>query len=335
MADQEQLVILEQGVEVWNLWRREHSDLKIDLSEANLVGAYLVNADLYQANLRRTTFYEANLNLANFFGADLREADLGGADLGGADFAETFLINADLENAQLIGTNLYSSHMHGANLNGALVSGTIFGDIDLRSVKGLGTVVHHGPSVIGIDTIYRSNGTIPEAFLRGVGVPENLITYMRSLVSQPLEYYTCFISYSTIDQTFVGKLHDDLQSNGVRCWFAPEDMKIGDKIRSRIDESIRNYDKLLLVLSEHSIASDWVEFEVEAALAKETKGKPTVLFPIRVDNTVMNSTTAWAAHIRNTRHLGDFTCWENDGHYQKALTRLLRDLKPEFQWSFH
>ena len=138
-----------------------------------------------------------------------------------------------------------------------------------------------------------------------------------------------------MDQIFAGKLHDDLQSNGVRCWFAPEDMKIGDKIRPRIDESIRTYDKLLVVLSEHSIASNWVEFEVETALAKETKGKPTVLFPIRLDNTVMDSTTAWAAHIKNTRHIGDFTCWENDSHYQKAFTRLLRDLKPELQWSFH
>ncbi len=45
----------------------------------------------------------------------------------------------------------------------------------------------------------------------------------------------------------------------------------------------------------------------------------------------MESTTAWAAHIKRTRHIGDFTRWKNHDAYQKALTRLLRDLKAETQ----
>ena len=57
-------------------------------------------------------------------------------------------------------------------------------------------------------------------------------------------------------------LHADLQAKGVRCWFAPEDMKIGAKILDAIDEAIRLRDKVLLVLSKDAIASDWVEGEV-------------------------------------------------------------------------
>lgn len=101
------------------------------------------------------------------------------------------------------------------------------------------------------------------------------------------------------------------------------------QIRPRIDETIRKYDKLLLVLSEHSVASKWVEFEVEAAMDKEQEEKPSVLFPVRLDNTVMNSTTAWAAHIKRTRHIGDFTNWKSHDNYQQAFNRLLRDLKAE------
>ena len=59
-----------------------------------------------------------------------------------------------------------------------------------------------------------------------------------------------------------------MQANNVRCWFAPEDMKIGDKIRSRIDEVINVHDKLLLVLSEESVNSEWVEKEVDTAFEK-------------------------------------------------------------------
>ena len=68
---------------------------------------------------------------------------------------------------------------------------------------------------------------------------------------------------------------------------------------------------------------------MEAAIAKETHGKPTVLFPIRLDNTVMDSATSWAAHIKRIRHIGDFTRWEDHDEYQKSFSRLLRDLKSE------
>ena len=77
-----------------------------------------------------------------------------------------------------------------------------------------------------------------------------------------------------------------MQDKGVRCWFAPEDMKIGDRIRPVIDQSIRVHDKLLLVLSEAAMGSQWVEQEVSTALRKERKQDKSVLFPIRVDNAV-------------------------------------------------
>ena len=160
---------------------------------------------------------------------------------------------------------------------------TIFRGIDLSQFKGLDAVKHIGPSSIDINTIYQSSGNIPEIFLRGAGIPDSFITYMRSLVGKPFDYYTCFISYSNKDEAFAKRLHADLQSNGVRCWFAPEDMKIGARIRLSIDESIRTYDKLLLVLSQDSMISQWVEQEVETALAKERKENRTVIFPIRLD----------------------------------------------------
>ena len=55
------------------------------------------------------------------------------------------------------------------------------------------------PSSIGIDSIYRSKGKIPEMVLRGAGVPEDFIIYMRSLAADPIEFYSCFISYSRIN----------------------------------------------------------------------------------------------------------------------------------------
>jgi hypothetical protein len=79
-------------------------------------------------------------------------------------------------------------------------------------------VEHWGPSIIGIDTLYRSHGNIPEVFLRGTGVSEDFIPYTKSLVGRPFEFYSCFISYSHADQPFAHRLHDQLQGRGIRCW---------------------------------------------------------------------------------------------------------------------
>lgn len=95
-------------------------------------------------------------------------------------------------------------------------------------------------------------GGLPESFLRGAGVPDTFIEYAASLIGNPIEYYTCFLSYSSKDDAFARRLYADLQAKGIRTWFAPEDLKIGDRFRSRIDESIRLHDKLVLVLSASS-----------------------------------------------------------------------------------
>ena len=142
---------------------------------------------------------------------------------------------------------------------------TILGDLDLGMAKGLETVTHIGPSTIGIDTIYRSKGKIPDSFLRGCGVPDNFIAYSNSLVNNPVEFYSCFISYSTKDQAFADRLFADLQTNGVRCWFAPHHGQRGRKLHEQIDEAIRVHEKLLLILSPDSMNSEWVKTEIAKA----------------------------------------------------------------------
>jgi hypothetical protein len=75
------------------------------------------------------------------------------------------------------------------------------------------------------------------------------------------------------------------------------------------------------------MASQWVEQEVETALARERQQSTTILFPVRIDNTVMGLETGWPALIRNTRNIGDFRRWKMHDVYQQAFDRLLRDLK--------
>jgi hypothetical protein len=62
-------------------------------------------------------------------------------------------------------------------------------------------------------------------------------------------------------------------------------------------------------------------------LAREQEQKRTMLFPICLDAAVMEIKTGWPAHIKNTRHIGDFRHWKDHDAYEKSLARLLRDLK--------
>ncbi|MBI3941524.1 MAG: toll/interleukin-1 receptor domain-containing protein [Chloroflexi bacterium] len=311
------------------------------LSEAHLVWAYLVGAHLSRADLHLAHLSGADLSRADLSGADLSRADLSGAHLSGAD-----LSRADLHLAHLVGADLRGADLVGADLRGAFLSKahfvradlsradfekariewTIFGNVDLSQAKHLDKVRHDGPSTVGIDTIYQSGGNIPEVFLRGAGVPDIFITYMRSLIGQPIQFYSCFISYSSKDQEFAERLHADLQAKQVRVWFAPEDLKTGDRFRERIDESIRVYDKLMVILSENSVGSVWVEKEVVTAMGREEDKRETVLFPIRLDDTVMKSDKYWASEIRHSRHIGDFCQWKDHDSYKKAFDRLMRDL---------
>ena len=97
------------------------------------------------------------------------------------------------------------------------------------------------------------------------------------------------------------------------------------------DESIRVFDKVMVVLSRESIQSPWVEDEVEAALERERKDKDkrVVLFPIRLDDEVMDTKQAWAASLHRRRHVGDFRQWKDHDAFKNGFDRLLRDLKAE------
>ena len=289
----------------------ENLDVTPDLAEANLRWANLRYANLKGANLKGANLVQAQLSRAELTGADLSGAHLGGTALDGADLADANCSNA----------HFYESTLGDTNLSGA---------------KGLDTCTHSGPSSLDFRTLLRS-GPISLRFLRGCGLSDLLIDYLPSLLNQPVQFYSCFISYSTKDQAFADRLHADLQSKGVRCWFAPHDIKAGKKIHEQIDEAIRIYDRLLLILSPASMNSDWVKTEIAKALKRERQEERRMLFPVRLVE--FDTLRDWecfdadagkdsAREIR-AYYVPDFSSWKDHDAYQREFEKLLRDLKPE------
>ena len=114
---------------------------------------------------------------------------------------------------------------------GQLIQGTlfetIFSNTNLTAVRGLETCRHDGPSTLDHRTLAQS-GPLPLVFLRGCGLPEALIEYLPSLLGETVQFYSCFISYSSADEAFCHRLHGRLQDAGLRVWFAPHDIQVGN-----------------------------------------------------------------------------------------------------------
>jgi hypothetical protein len=114
-------------------------------------------------------------------------------------------------------------------------------------------------------------------------------------------------------------------------------MQSGKKIHEQIDEAIRLYDRLLLILSKNSMESEWVATEIAKARKREVREKRRVLFPVRlVDFETLRDWECFDADTgkdsaREIREyfIPDFSKWKDHDSYQKAFDRLLKDLKAE------
>ena len=158
-----------------------------------------------------------------------------------------------------------------------------------------------------------------------------------SVASRQQLYASCFISYSTKDQTFADRLYSDLLLQGVSCWYAPHHAQGGRKLHEQIAREIDSHDRLLLILSEDSMNSEWVKTEIAHARQKELNENRRVLFPISLvpfetikqwKNFDADTGKDSAREIREY-FIPDFSDWKNHEAYRTAAERLLRDLKSE------
>ena len=93
----------------------------------------------------------------------------------------------------------------------------------------------------------------------------------------------------------------------------------GKKIHDQIDEAIRAYDRLLLILSEESMNSEWVKTEIRRARREEVKAGRRKLFPISlVPFEAIRDWEAFDADIGKDMavevreyFVPDFTCWKD------------------------
>jgi uncharacterized protein YjbI with pentapeptide repeats len=337
MANREHIKILKQGVKVWNKWRKDNPKIVPDLSnydfeEIHFDGIDFKNVDLehsmfFNSSLTRTLFSESNLHFTTF-----SDVNLSGSNFGFTTLRQVFFSDVYINYSILHYAIFYHVKFKNVDFAFAYMGDTALIGCDLSETVNLDEINHSGPSEISLDSLYKSSGKIPEVFLRKSGVPETFLTYATSLLTDPIEFYSCFISFTEKDNSFSERLYNDMQVEGIRCWRWKEDAKWGKTLRKSIDEAVRIYDKLVVICSKDSLNSPPVLEEIERALNKEDaqmkEGKEgEVLFPITIDNYIFNG---WDHYLKDRllrKTIGDFKGWKrNPEKYKKSVERLVKDL---------
>lgn len=349
----EHLAILKSGVKIWNEWRKQHSEIQPDLSQANLggldlrninlKGAELSQSEFTQSNLQKANLSRANLTYALLFEVNLENANLTGSRLLGADFAFSKLNGANLSrsvlhHANLTGCNLSrgilrraelmhtivcSASLVATDLTGARLLETIFVDTDLRKAKGLDTCKHLGPSTVDHRTLLKS-GIIPQIFFKACGMPNEMLEALTKAKAK-MVYHSTFIGYGEPDRGFAERLHRKLTAQGISCWVYSLDSTVGKVTWREITEKRRSADKMIITCSVKALARHGVLKEIEDQIDDD----PNKIIPISLDD-------RWKEEdfrvVRGTRDLKSFLIERNYADfrnlsYTKAIRQLLKALE--------
>ncbi|MCH8046689.1 MAG: toll/interleukin-1 receptor domain-containing protein [Planctomycetes bacterium] len=315
-----------------------------NLSYAKLSSAKVSHANLCGSDLSRASLFDAILIQAKLIGADLSYANLIQADLSRAD-----LRDADLSHAELGHTNLSYANLGNAKLSGSFLQLTLFVDVDLSAAKGLSDVVHEGPSHIDHATLSHRGWQLPEKFLRGCGLRPWEVTHARMYdpaitppqfielqykalderMTGPLYLGGVFISYSHDDSKFADKMYTRLEDDGANVWLDRHDALAGD-LQKQIDRAMRLNDVVLLILSESSVESDWVEHELKQARQKEKQEGRDVLCPVALDDTWKEKTDSdvlWGQLTK--KNILDFSKWKTKA-FEQPFAKLVKGLKVNY-----
>jgi hypothetical protein len=93
-----------------------------------------------------------------------------------------------------------------------------------------------------------------------------------------------FLSYSHEDANFVDWLATKLIRAKHHIWIDRWELKVGDSLTARIQESLTESSAILVILSRHSVESEWCKRELTAGLVRELEEKNTLVLPCIVDD---------------------------------------------------
>ncbi|MBD0690689.1 toll/interleukin-1 receptor domain-containing protein [Streptomyces sp. CBMA123] len=309
---------------------------RVNAIQASFVQARFLHCDLAQAAFRAADFFKATFR-GGTFGGNYREAFFVQAvfdeiTFNGAVFADAHFGFNVFAGAEFVATTL----------DPVVVNGLC--QIDERTIAAsfilngrvLDVAREQLPDDRAVEELTRDLAGLERFFVRAGADPDAVRAYRDAARSarEPARP-SVFISYSSGDESFAAKLRSHLEANGVDTWFAPHDIRGGRTILEQITEEIQRRGRMILVLSEASMASNWVATEIGRAVRAERQSGTRKLFPIRI--VAHERLLGWelfdadagydVARTIREYYIPDF---HDDGDglaFAQAVSRLARDLR--------
>jgi hypothetical protein len=318
-------------------------------------GSLFVNSSFSDCNCIDASFVDCT-----FDGAEIGPSAFQGADFFGASFDRSVIHGTNFKGAFFVTSHWTTARTVGANFNDAIFGANTVArchfvhcsfeavrvvqpvDIDYETASSsIGMSLRPLLDKTGIsgDTrrhIRRYLRSL-QLFLTMLGIPRDAIRSYSGSENFLADHANVFISYSAKDEEFASALHNHLTVAGIETWFAPHSIQGGKRIIDQVSSAIERQKKLILILSENSISSDWVASEIRRAVEIEHRTKAQKLFPIRIVDfepirtwTLFDSDAGFdlARKVREY-HIPDFTDWRDDLAFGVSVTRLVNDLRSD------
>ena len=89
--------------------------------------------------------------------------------------------------------------------------------------------------------------------------------------------HDAFISYATEDNDFASEIAYGLRGNGLKIWFAPLSLRVGDKLLGSIESGLRNSRAGVIIVSSHYLSKQWTSFEMLGVGRPQVESKSLAL----------------------------------------------------------
>lgn len=100
--------------------------------------------------------------------------------------------------------------------------------------------------------------------------------------------FNVFISYSHHDRDFVNQLTQGLEAEGITVW-SDRSIQPGSSWTEEIEKGLEQSPHILLIVSQESLNSPWINFEIGFALSKAAKSPDTLVIPVLTQNIDIHS----------------------------------------------
>jgi TIR domain len=92
-----------------------------------------------------------------------------------------------------------------------------------------------------------------------------------------MQDYDAFISFASEDSNFVTEVVVGLKRNGIKVWFAPITLSIGDNLLDSIEKGLNSSKYGILVISPRYLEKGWTNYEMDILLRQVIEQRKKIL----------------------------------------------------------